>query len=364
MTNETDEILLRQAGGLGRITLNRPSALNALTPGMLRAMHWALDQWEDDPAVRGILIEGAGDRGFCAGGDLRLLHASGLRRDGVADRFWHDEYVLDARIARSTKPVVGIMTGLVIGGGVGLTAHARHRVVTDGTRLSMPEVRIGLIPDVGATWLLSRTPGESGTYLALTGASIGPGDALALGLADYFVPETCLDDMVEKIAHAPDEIASILRAADQPAPPAHLTARLETIDACFAHDHVAEIVEALREEGSDWSREARTAMELGSPTSLALTLAALRAAPMLGSLEDCLGMEYCIVRRILEGPDFYEGVRAVILDKDRNPRWQPARLDDVSAETIQMHLAPVGEWTLDFGRLLSAPGRDRPTHLV
>lgn len=341
----TDEVLVRRSGGLGRLTLNRPTVLNALTPGMVARMVEAIMGWEADDEISAILIDGAGDRGFCAGGDVRFLHASGRRRDGLAQRFWHDEYVLDALIARCARPVVGIMSGIVIGAGLGLTGHARHRIATENLRLSMPEVGIGLIPDVGATWFLSRAPGETGTYLGLTGASVGVGDAIALGLADSFIPTRRLPLLVQQLS-VPEtsgrgsHFGSILEAlAERPAE-APLWERRAVIDRCFRFDTLEEIVAALVAEPDDWAAAALELLLTRSPTSLKISLAALRAARGLASLEDCLRLEFRLVCRILDGHDFYEGVRSAVIDKDRKPRWRPDRIEDVTDETVRAFLDP------------------------
>lgn len=341
----TDEVLIRRSGRLGRLTLNRPAVLNALTPGMVARMHAAVRAWETDPGIGAILIDGAGERGFCAGGDVRMLHASGRRRDGVAQRFWHDEYVLDALIARCARPVIGIMSGIVIGAGLGLTGHACHRVATEDLRLAMPEVGIGLIPDVGATWLLSRAPGECGTYLGLTGASVGAGDAIALGLADRLIPSEWVPRLIERLSDPADGdrddgidavLASLARAPGE----APLAARRAIIDRCFGFESLEEIVAALMREDDAWASGVLALLRTRSPTSLKLSLAALRAARGLTSLEDCLRLEFRLVCRILDGCDFYEGVRAAVIDKDRTPRWNPDRIEDVPAEVVRAYLDP------------------------
>lgn len=344
-TSPTDEVLVRRSGGLGRLTLNRPAVLNALTPSMVARMVETIMAWETDDAIGAILIDGAGERGFCAGGDVRMLHASGRCRDGLAQRFWHDEYVLDALIARCARPVIGIMSGIVIGAGLGLTGHARHRVATESLRLSMPEVGIGLIPDVGATWLLSRTPGETGTYLGLTGAAVGVGDAIALGLADRFIPSDRLAMLVERLSSSVSgscggRLDDILGSLAQEPEEAPLVARRAVIDRCFGFDSVEEIVAALVREDDEWAGTVLALLETRSPTSLKISLAALRAARGLISLEDCLRLEFRLVCRILDGHDFYEGVRAAVIDKDRTPRWSPDRIEDVAGETVRAYLDP------------------------
>ncbi|MCJ2115047.1 enoyl-CoA hydratase/isomerase family protein [Methylobacterium sp. J-001] len=341
----TDEVLVRQSGGLGRLTLNRPAVLNALTPSMVARMVEAITGWEADDTISAILIDGAGDRGFCAGGDVRFLHASGRRRDGLAQRFWHDEYVLNALIARCAHPVIGIMSGIVIGAGLGLTGHARHRIATENLRLSMPEVGIGLIPDVGATWLLSHAPGEIGTYIGLTGASVGVEDAIALGLADRFIPAKHLPLLVGRLSDLgtsgrADHVEAALETLAERPGRAPLWERRAVIDRCFRFDTLEEIAAALAAEPGDWAGGALQLLRTRSPTSLKISLAALRAARDLESLEDCLRLEFRLVCRILDGHDFYEGVRSAVIDKDRAPRWRPTLIEDVTDETVCAYLDP------------------------
>lgn len=339
-------------GPAGHITLDRPAKLNALSPAMLADMHAALDAWARDPGVRLVVLDGAGPRGFCAGGDLRILYDFARADLAAARAFWADEYRLDAALAGYAKPVVAFMTGIVMGGGVGLSAHTRHRIVTESTQLAMPEAAAGLIPDVGATWLLSRAPGETGTYLALSGARIGAADALALGLADVFVPEAALDALkAALLAEAPgDDIAvrSVVARYARTAGPGPLGARRATIDACFAYDTVEAIVAALEADGSPFARSAAGAIAEQSPTSLKLTLHALRTARHLRDVRQCLQLEYRVMSRILDGHDFYEGTRAIVIDKDRAPRWRPATLADVTPAQVARHFAPLGNEELRF----------------
>lgn len=353
MIRKHQDLQARRVGAAGRITLERPASLNALTLGMVRDMAEILEAWEPDPEVRVVLIDAAGPRAFCAGGDIRALHDAGKAGDPLPETFWRDEYVLDARIARYPKPVVPLMAGLIMGGGVGIAAHASHRVVTDTTALAMPEVGIGLIPDVGATWLLSRAPGECGTFLALTGERIGAADALALGLADHLVPQARLEELGEGLAAIPGrngdaEVAEIIRRFAEPAGPSRLLGKRAEIDALFRFDTVEEIVAALEAEGSDWARGLVAGIRAKSPTSLKLTLAALRGARSLPNLEACLQVEYRIVCRIIRAHDFFEGVRAVVIDKDQTPRWSPPTLEGVTPEMVAGYFAPLGPDELTF----------------
>jgi len=330
-----------RSGAVGRITLDRPAKLNALTHEMVAELNATLEAWERDAGLHLVLLEGAGPRGFCAGGDLRMLYdRAGVSHDR-ARRFWADQYRLDAKLATFVKPIVAFMSGIVMGGGVGLTAHTRHRIVSESTELAMPEVAVGLIPDVGATWLLSRAPGETGTYLALTGERIGAGDALAMGLADAFVPQAeheALGAALFREAPSGDDAvrAVIGRFARAPGA-APLWARRAAIDALFAHDSVEAILAALRADDSPFARETARTIGAKSPTSLKLTLRALREARDLDGLPDCLRLEYRVMSRLLAGFDFYEGTRAVVIDKDRAPAWRPAELTDVSPADVAQH---------------------------
>jgi enoyl-CoA hydratase len=334
---------------MGRITLRRPKALNALTLPMMRAIARALDQWAADPSVRFILVEGAGERGLCAGGDIRWFYERGRTNPTDAEHFWRNEYALNARIARYPKPYLVLMDGLVMGGGVGISAHGSVRVVTERTSLAMPEAAIGIIPDVGATWLFSRAPGETGTYLALTGARIGAADAIWMGFADLLVPSDRLSDLGDaaaRMGHRPDGIAALrpmIRDHAVPPGPAPLAAAQPLIDSAFRFDTVEACLGALQGIGTDWARTTLHTLARHSPTSLKVTLAALRAARRLPSLEHCLDMEFRICCRMLGGHDFYEGIRAAVIDKDRTPRWVPGRLEEVGTDVVAGYLAPLGE---------------------
>jgi len=338
----TGDIRATRSGTIGRITLDRPGKLNALTPAMVREVDARLAAWADDPAVATVLLDGAGSRAFCAGGDIAFVHTSARAADGAAERFWADEYRLNARIARYPKPLVALMTGIVMGGGVGLAAHANRRIVTDDTAFAMPEVRIGLIPDVGGTWLLSHVPGESGTYLALTGSTIGAPDALALGLADAYVPLSRWPDFTAALARGTDDCdAVIARFAAQPGT-ATLVAQRSAIDGAFAHDSVTAIRTALAADGSAFAHAAAAEIDRNSPTSVTATLRALRDVRRLASLEDALALEYRLMCRIAGSHDFFEGIRAAVIDKDRRPAWRPARLADVDPAEIDRLFSSLG----------------------
>ena len=314
-------------GGLGRIRLNRPKALNSLTLDMVRSIAQALTQFERDPSLAAVLVDGAGERGLCAGGDIRALYESGKNGDGGAETFWREEYALNARIARYAKPYIAFMDGIAMGGGVGISAHGAHRLVTERTRLAMPETGIGFFPDIGGTWLLAHAPGETGTYLGLTGTSIGGADAILLRLADMLVPSAALPAITETLsALAPgagqDDVTAILQEFSEPAP-APLAAHRATIDKTMAGNRVPEILAALAAETSEFAADTARIIGERSPVSLALTLRLLRRGRASASLQECLDREYFAALQILKGHDFYEGVRAAVIDKDRKPRWNP-----------------------------------------
>ncbi|TXM66933.1 enoyl-CoA hydratase/isomerase family protein [Methylobacterium sp. WL120] len=341
------DVLIERAGALGRIRLNRPKALNALTHGMVGAIDAALDRFGADPGVAAILLTGEGARGLCAGGDLRSLYESA--GPGFAEDFWRDEYRLDARIARLEKPFVAIMDGITMGGGVGLAGHARHRVVTERSRIAMPETGIGYLPDVGGTWLLPRAPGEIGTYLGLTGAQMGAADAIFAGFADALVPAAALPGLVDALAALPQGTkqeaghAAVRAAIDARAvtpEPAPLAEARAVIDRCFAHDRVADILAALAADGSEFATRTRTTLLEKSPSSLVLTLRLLRLGRTSARLEDCLEREFHASLALLAEGDFREGIRAAVIDKDKTPRWSPTTLDAVDLERIEAWLAP------------------------
>ncbi|GHE43164.1 3-hydroxyisobutyryl-CoA hydrolase [Streptomyces longispororuber] len=339
MSHDAPPVLSRTEGHAGHLVLNRPRALNALDHTMVRLIDDALTAWERDETVATVVVTGAGERGLCAGGDIRAVRDDILAGGGAASAaFWHDEYLLVSRIARYRKPYVAVMDGFVMGGGVGVSAHGAVRVVTERSRVAMPETVIGFVPDVGGTYLLARAPGELGTHLALTGASAGPADALLCGLADHFVPAGRLGDFVAALAHR--EAGEAVAAYAEAAPGGELAAHREWIDSCYAAGSVEEIVDRLLACGEPTAKETAETLLSRSPTSLKVTLAAVRRARALGSLEDVLRQEYRTSCACLTAPDFPEGVRAQVVDKDRRPRWSPARLADVSEADVARFFLP------------------------
>nr|WP_042188633.1 enoyl-CoA hydratase/isomerase family protein [Kibdelosporangium sp. MJ126-NF4]CEL18359.1 3-hydroxyisobutyryl-CoA hydrolase [Kibdelosporangium sp. MJ126-NF4]CTQ97844.1 3-hydroxyisobutyryl-CoA hydrolase (EC 3.1.2.4) [Kibdelosporangium sp. MJ126-NF4] len=324
--------------GLGHITLNRPKVINALTHDMVRTIDAVLTEWENDDSVRTVVITGAGHRGLCAGGDIRTIYDD-ARSGGTASlAFWADEYRLNAHIARFPKPYVAVMDGLVMGGGVGVSAHGSIRVVTERSRVAMPEVGIGLVPDVGGTYLLSRAPGQFGTHIALTTAQLSAGDAIHCGLADYHVPSARIPQLLELLEqrNAADAVRAVAELpADRP-----LSRQADWIDTCYAADTVEEILQRLRASGEPGSSAAKE-IEGKSPTAVKVTLRSLRSAAALPDLEAVLAQEYRVSAACLRGHDLAEGIRAQIIDKDRNPRWSPGTLAEVGDDIVAAHFEEV-----------------------
>jgi enoyl-CoA hydratase len=342
MTGGEDQVLLRTAGRAAHITLNRPRAINALNHAMVRRIGEALTAWEHDPAVETVVVTGAGERGLCAGGDIRAVHDDARDGDGTASAaFWRDEYHLNARIARYSKPYVAIMDGIVMGGGVGISAHGSVRIVTERSRIAMPETGIGFVPDVGGTHLLALAPGELGTHLALTGAAVGAGEALSCGLADHYVPSAALPDLVDDLAELP--VRQALERHVRPTPEGEPAGQREWIDSCFAAGTVEEIVQRLLAHGDPAAKETAETLLTRSPTALKVTLAAVRRARRLGSLERVLEQEYRVSCAALVTPDLVEGIRAQVIDKDRTPRWSPATLAEVTDADVERFFELLGE---------------------
>ncbi|MGE0628954.1 MAG: enoyl-CoA hydratase/isomerase family protein [Hyphomicrobiaceae bacterium] len=339
---DASEVLIRREGRAGRITLNRPRAINALRYEMVAPIYDALAAWQSDPNVALVILDGAGDRGLCAGGDVvSLYHSRVTEGSGLARRFWSDEYRLNALIGRYPKPFVAVQDGIVMGGGIGLSGHASHRIVTERSMLAMPETAIGLIPDVGGTWLLAHAPGEIGVYLGLTGHRMNAGDALYANFADTCVSAASLPGLIETLSFS-DEPISVAIAAVATAPaPSPLAEHRGEIDSAFA----ASTVEAIRDRLASMPGEfaARQLKDLASrsPSSLKATLAAIRNARTLPSLEAALAVEYRLTVRLFEAGEFPEGVRALLIDKDRKPAWKPPRLEDLHQGQVDALFAPL-----------------------
>jgi enoyl-CoA hydratase len=335
---------------LRRITLNRPQALNAITLGMAETMTEFMRSWADDPAVGAVLIDGAGDRAFAAGGDIRALYDAAKTGDSLPARFWATEYRLNVLIARYPKPVIAIMDGLVMGGGVGLSAHAVHRVVTERSAVAMPEVGIGFFPDVGASYPLARAPGGVGTHLALTGSRAGAADAIYCRLADIHVPAAKLTEIPSVLSdcRTDGEVRARLGGLSTPPAPGVLPVAKPWIDRCYTADRVEDILDRLQDSSEQPAQAALLAMRKASPTSLKITLRNLREAASFKRVEECFQQDYRIALACIAGHDFIEGIRAAIVDKDRKPAWRPDTLEAVTPEVVGRHFKSVGELELKF----------------
>ncbi|UHS57583.1 enoyl-CoA hydratase/isomerase family protein [Agrobacterium vaccinii] len=340
----TDEIILEKNGSVGLIRLNRPKAINSLNEAMVAGMKAGLDLFLRDSDIVCVILCGEGPRGLCAGGDVRLIFEARAASEVDRTRFWRDEFPLNEAISRYSKPFIAFMDGIVMGGGVGISAHGRYRIVTERTRLAMPETAIGYFPDVGATWLLPKAPGETGTWLGLTGREIGAADAMFAGLADYHITSDRLPELVEAlsgVAFSADVGGVIESMSSRPATAGFLAVERQAIDAAFCFDTVQEILDALSRDSSAFAQETLATLNTRSPTSLILTLRLLRQGRESTSLMACLEREFAAGCEVLRNHDFYEGVRAALIDKDRNPKWQPATLSDVDAASIERYFQPV-----------------------
>ncbi|ERF80198.1 enoyl-CoA hydratase/isomerase family protein [Bradyrhizobium viridifuturi] len=347
------DLIARKEGAAGIIRLNRPKAINAVTLEMFHDIDRALDAFEADPEVAVILLEGAGERGLCAGGDIRALWESSKVKGDLGKILWRDEYILNARIKKFPKPYVAFMDGIVMGGGVGLSAHGSHRVVTERTKLAMPEVGLGFFPDVGGTYLLSRSPGEIGTYFGLTGTTMNGPDAIYAKFADAVVPSAKLPALREALTKvAPrsssaeiDRLIAGFATGEKSGPVAAMQAK---IDGWFARGRMEDIVAALTADGSDLAQATLKTLGEKSPRGMVVTLKLLRLARATATLEECLVREYRAALEVFASDDFREGVRAAVIDKDRNPKWSPPEIEDVTAEMLAPYFAEIGADELKF----------------
>jgi enoyl-CoA hydratase len=345
------DVVVRAHGALRRITLNRPQALNAITLDMVATMTALLRAWADDPAVGAVLLDGAGGRTFAAGGDIRALYDAAKAGDKkLPEKFWATEYHLDVLIARYPKPVIALMDGVVMGGGVGLSAHASHRIVTERSSVAMPEVAIGYFPDVGASFVLARSPGFTGTYLALTGARMNAGDAIYSGLADLHIPAAKLEELPAALAGArgPFDVKARLDKFTTPPAAGRLAAARPWIDRCYGADSVEEIFARLTQSDDADARAALETMGKMSPTSLKITLRNIRSALSFEEVEQSFAQDYRVSLACVAEHDFIEGIRAAIVDKDRNPAWRPDTLEGVTPDIVERHFRPVGALELKF----------------
>lgn len=345
------EILAFIDGKVGRIRLNRPKAIHALNTPMCRAISDALEAWRDDPMVEAVLIDHAEGRGFCAGGDIRMIAESGAGDGTAARAFFFEEYRMNHRLFHYPKPVVTFMDGIAMGGGVGISLPARFRVATENTKFAMPETGIGLFPDVGGGWYLSRLPGRVGQFLALTGARLDGAECLALGLATHYLHADRLEEAKARIAEAPARTGAILDERSSPAPDARIIRNSNAIARCFASDRLEDILAALEAdagEGDEWAAKELATLRTKSPQTMKVALRQLREGAAMSSFADEMRQEYAIAAHVLGRPDFLEGVRAVIVDKDNAPKWNPATPEGVTDAMLDAIFAPLPEqeaWT-------------------
>ncbi|MEC9348000.1 MAG: enoyl-CoA hydratase/isomerase family protein [Pseudomonadota bacterium] len=346
-----EDIVFGRNGAVATVLLNRPKALNALTHEMCVDLHAEMKRWRDDPSIGAVVVRGAGDRAFCAGGDIRKLYDEGRAGGQYPYQFYHDEYRLNADIHHYPKPWISLLDGIVMGGGCGVSIPGSHRVATGRAMFAMPETGIGLFPDVGGSFFLSRCPGRIGTWLALTGARLKAADCLHAGVADAFVPSERLDDLETALGQATirshdDATAVIARFAGDPGASA-LADRQADIDRLFAGDSVEAILAALQADGGEWALAQAGIMAQKSPTSLKIAHRQVREGASR-DFRDCMRMEWRMVNRIIAGHDFYEGTRATVIDKDQSPAWQPATLDAVDQSTVDRYFAPLPDGDLQF----------------
>ena len=355
----TDQVLFETIGPIGLVTLNRPQALNALTLEMIAALDPQLEAWAGDPAIRAVVVQGAGDRAYCAGGDLRAIYDAGseaarMMAEHPERDFFRREYRLNWRIHHYPKPYIALIDGVTMGGGVGLSMHGSHRVATERTLFAMPECGIGLFPDVGSGWFLPRCPGELGMFLALTGHRIKAADCLYAGIATHFIPADRLPGLIDDLAAAdwsgmpPEVVDGILAKSAGDPGEAPLAADAAAIDRCFSADTVEGVVDCLEAEPGEWAAAARNAMDRNSPTSMKVTLKQLRLGGSM-AYDACVTMEYRLSQRFLADHDFFEGIRAVVVDKDRKPVWRPGALSEVTTAMVDRHFEPLGDRDLMVG---------------
>lgn len=352
----SQDVLIRQQGGLGRITLTRPGALHALNTPMCAAILNAVRAWAGDPSVHLVWIDHQeGTRGFCAGGDIRMLAESGAGDASEAREFFRTEYRMNAALEAFPKPILSIIDGVTMGGGVGLTVHGSHRVATERTVFAMPETGIGLFPDVGGGWFLPRLAGELGTWLALTGSRLKGVDVAAARVATHFMPSELIPALARQLESADFSdgaaalLGEILGRFTHAIPPGSFAPHRETIDRCFRFDTAEDILTALDTDPGDWAHTEAATLRAKSPETVKVALRQLREGRRLESFEDNMRMEFRIGWRKVQSADFLEGVRAVIIDKDNTPVWKPARLEDVSAADVDRYFAPLGPDELTFG---------------
>ena len=344
----TEDVLISIDGHTGRLSLNRPKAIHALNLPMCRAMIDALVKWREDDAIEAIIIDHSEGRGFCAGGDIRMLAESGAHDGTEARQFFHTEYRLNHLLFTYAKPVVAFMDGITMGGGVGISQPAKYRVATEHTRFAMPETGIGLFPDVGGGWYLPRLEGRVGVYLALTGARLDGAECLALGLATHYLPSEKLAEAKARIAQHPDRIGGILGELSVTAPPAAIMQHIDRINRLFASDSYEEILAALEADGGEWAEKELATLHGKSPQTCKVALRQLKEGGKMHDFAAQMTQEYAIGSRVVQMHDFIEGVRALIIDKDNSPKWDPPTPEAVTDDWIDAIFAPLPEnetWT-------------------
>ncbi len=355
--NIDDEFLVSVCGSVMCGTLNRPHSLNALTLDMMRQLSSNLKHWESDESVKAVFLTGAGDRAFCAGGNIKAVYYEGLAyREGETTentmvRFFYEEYSMNRQIFHYKKPICAFMNGITMGGGFGVAGPCRFRIISESTVFAMPEVGIGFSTDVGSVFFLSKCPGEIGTYLGLTGHKIGPEDMLYCGLASHYIPlekqndcRNALSKIIEEANHdALDEGIKIVldEFAEEPKAEGYLRENQPLVDLCFSANSIEEVLSRLRDKGSDWGKETANLMESRSPTSLKVVLAHLRKGKA-DSFDEVTSRDFVLSQHFLEGHDFYEGIRAQLIDKDKTPRWMPSRLSDVDETLVDHYFSMAG----------------------
>ena len=338
----TDEVLIHKHGRVGHISLNRPKALHALTLDMCHAMSAALTDWAEDDEVEAVILDHAEGRGFCAGGDIAFLRNSALNDGGVSGRkFFHDEYQLNHQMMTYAKPIVAFMDGITMGGGVGIALPCKFRVATENTRFAMPETGIGLFPDVGGGWHLSRLGGRLGQFLALTGARLDGAECLWAGIATHYLPSDMVAEAKSRIIEKPGRISGVLAEMPGSPPKARIEANADKIAKHFASDRYEDILASLEASDDEWAAKERDTLGTKSPQTCKVALRQLAESMKLDDFADNMVMEYRIASRVLTRPDFAEGVRAVITDKTNDPKWDPATPEDVSEELLESIFAPL-----------------------
>ena len=342
------EVITEIEGKAGRIRLNRPKAIHALTTAMCEGILDALEAWCGDLAIEAVIFDHAEGRGFCAGGDIRMLADSGAKDGAEARAFFHTEYRMNHRLFTYAKPTIAFMDGITMGGGVGIAMPCKYRVATENTRFAMPETGIGLFPDVGGGWFLSRLPGRTGQFLALTGARIDGAECLSLGLATHYLPSDALDEAKAQIGADPQGIEGILGQFSVTPPPARIDENRALIERLFASDVLEDVYAALEADCSDWAAKELATLKTKSPQTMKVSLRLLREGAGMHDFADEMKQEYAVGCHVVQRHDFLEGVRAVIVDKDNAPRWDPATPEGVSDHVIDQIFAPLPEdeaWT-------------------